>query len=254
MNPEPAGLPDYPRWRPLYQVGAAAALAAVVLFRPHLGAELSLLRSLGLLSFGPDPVEAQEWFRLLQARPVIGLVLLDLCDPVHYALWGLAFLALFIALRGAHRGSLLAAAGALLTGIGLSFAANPAFTLLSLGARYAAAAEGQQAALLSAAQAVLAAGDPAGTYPSTAILACRLLIHLAGLLAAAAMLRAQGFGRGAAVTGLLANGIYLLYFPVLALVPSWVALPPALAAPFRMAWHLLIAIKLLRLAGRQAAG
>jgi hypothetical protein len=119
MNPEPAGLPD-PRWRPLYQVGAAAALATVVLFRPHLGAELSLLRSLGLLSFGPAPVEAQEWFGLLQSRPVIGLALLDLGDPVHYALWGLAFLALFIALRGAHRGSLLAAAGALLTGIGLS--------------------------------------------------------------------------------------------------------------------------------------
>jgi len=234
-------------WGPLYRAGAIAAFAAVIVFRPHLGAETMLLRSLGLLAFDPVPGGPLEWFTLLQARPFLGLLLLDVFDLVNYALVGLVFLALCGALRGVRKSLILCAAGACFAGITVYFASNPAFAMLSLSRQYAAASEAQRASLLAAAQAVLAGCNPAGVYQGTGIYASVFLIHLAGLLAATAMLTSREFGRAAAVTGLLANGLYLLYFPVLALAPAWIALPPSLSAPVRLVWYVLIAIRLLRL-------
>jgi hypothetical protein len=237
-----------PSWRPLYQAGAVAALFAVILFRPHLSAELSLLHSLGLMRWGASPGSPREWLALLRDQPGLGLLLLDVGDLVHYALLGLVFLALFAALREVRRSALLIAASACFVGITVYFATNPAFALLSLSRQYSTAVETQRASLVAAAQAVLAASNPAGVYQGTGIYMSRFLIHLAGLLASGAMLRAGVFSNAAAIAGLLANGLYLLYFPVLVLTPAWLALPPSLAAPLRMAWHLLVAVRLLRLA------
>jgi len=239
-------------WRPLYRVGAVAAFAAVILFRPHLSAELSLLHSLGLIQWGATPGSTQEWLTLLRSQPLLGLLLLEVGDLVHYTLLGLVFLALFGAMREARRSTLLIAASAGLVGITVYFASNPAFALLSLSRQYEAAAAAQKDSLLAAAQAVLAGSNPAGLYQGTGIYVSLFLIHLAGLLASIAMLRGGVFSNAAAITGLLANGLYLLYFPVLALAPAWLALPPSLAAPFRMAWHVLVAVRLLRLAAQQA--
>jgi len=119
-------------WRPLYRAGAIAAFAAVIVFRPHLGAEAMLLRSLGLLAFDPVSGGPPEWFTLLQARPFLGLLLLDVFDLVNYALVGLVFLALFGALRGVRKSLILSAAGACFAGITVYFASNPAFAMLSL--------------------------------------------------------------------------------------------------------------------------
>ena len=55
------------------------------------------------------------------------------------------------------------------------------------------------------------------------------------------------FGKGAAICGILANGIALLLFPTLIFAPAISWIPPTLAAPFRMIWYVLIAIKLLKL-------
>jgi hypothetical protein len=64
-------------WKGLCRVGGVAALVAALVFRRWLGAELSLLGSLGLVRFQPVPAQASvlDWFALLQAHRLIGLTL-----------------------------------------------------------------------------------------------------------------------------------------------------------------------------------
>jgi hypothetical protein len=100
-----------PDWKLLYRIGAAAALVAALVVRRNLGAELTLLAGLGIVRFAPavPPVNAAEWFALLQECRLVGLWLLDIFDLVNYALVGLIFIALYCALRRARRGVMMIA-------------------------------------------------------------------------------------------------------------------------------------------------
>jgi hypothetical protein len=71
---------------------------------------------------------------------------------------------------------------------------------------------------------------------------------VAGLILSIIMLRSRRFSKAAALTGLLANGIILTYFPVLGLAPALLVLPFVLSAPFRVAWYFLSALNLFKLA------
>ena len=73
------------------------------------------------------------------------------------------------------------------------------------------------------------------------------LLLLGGLVFSVLMLRDIRFGKAAGLTGILANGIYLLFFPALAVGSPFTIIPPVLAAPLRMAWYLISALKLWRL-------
>ena len=76
-------------------------MLAVFVFRRNLGAELSLLATLGLVHGVPTTPHATagEWFMLLQDNRLVGLTFLNFFDLFEYALVGLVFLALWAALR-----------------------------------------------------------------------------------------------------------------------------------------------------------
>jgi hypothetical protein len=240
-------------WRGLYRVGAIAALIAVLLFRRNCGTELAMLGNLGLLPFAPSthPVTALEWFTLIQDSRWIGLILLNLFDLINYALVGLIFLALCAALSRANRSAMVVATACALVGVGVFFASNQAFAMLSLSDRWAAATtEAQRSTLLAAGEALLAIDNPGTVHSGTGIHASLLLIALAGLIASVVMLRSTVFGRATAYAGLAANALLIGQFVALALaLPPWaVAIPPSLSALFRVTWYVLIALRLLRLA------
>ncbi|HVP22190.1 MAG TPA: hypothetical protein VMS73_10060 [Anaerolineaceae bacterium] len=236
-------------WKFLFNLGGIAALLATFVFRRNLGAELLLLRGLGL-SAVPEklPADAAGWFALLHQQPLVGLTLLEALDLVEYALVGLIFLAVSIALWKVNRSALLVAAVGGWAGIITYFASNQAFALLALSERYTAAAtEAQRVSLLSAGEALLAVYNPGVLHQGTGIYICMFLVPLAGLIMSLVMLQSHIFSKATAVTGILANGVILCYFPVLAFAPSMLALPYVLSAPFRVAWYFLIALKLFKL-------
>ncbi|HWU36837.1 MAG TPA: hypothetical protein VN203_04260, partial [Candidatus Acidoferrum sp.] len=107
---DPGGQDRSPDWRLLYNLGGVAALLAVFVFRRNLGAELMLLRGLGL-SAVPEtlPIDAAGWFVLLHQHPLAGLTLLEVFDLVEYALVGLIFLAVTVALWRVNRSAMLVA-------------------------------------------------------------------------------------------------------------------------------------------------
>jgi len=89
----------------IYKAGAVAAFIAALLFRRNLDAEWLLLRESGIVKVGlsAPPYTPSGWFELLCQSPFLGLTLLNLFDLVNYALLGLIFLALYLALRQASK-------------------------------------------------------------------------------------------------------------------------------------------------------
>ena len=155
-RPHPIGLDtdtEDAAWKGLFKVGSVAALIGGLVFRRNLGAEFMLLRSVGIINVGPTtpPVAVVDWFGLLQNNRLVGITLLGLFDIVNYALVGLMFLALFVALRRASRSFIAIAASLSFVGIVVYLASNQALTMLSLSDQYAAATtEAQRSILLVA--------------------------------------------------------------------------------------------------------
>ena len=239
---------DY-RWNTLYKVGGVAALVAGLVFRRNLGSEFMLLRGAGIINTGPSspPTTIMDWFTLLQNNKLLGLTLLNVFDNVNFALVGLMFLALFAALRKTSVSVMTIAVVIGFVGIGVYFASNQAFSMLSLSNQYTAAAtDAQKTAFLAAGQAALAIHNSAGSEGPGLYLSF-LLVSIAGLIISAVMLRSNIFSKKAAYTGILANVFGLGSCITVALAPSFVFLPASLSGLFWFIWYILIGIKLLQL-------
>jgi hypothetical protein len=230
-----------PRWRGLYIAGGVAALIAAAVFRRHFGVEVMVLMDMGIVGLEP-PSSALDWFTLLQDNVLLGLILLDLFDIVEYALVGLMFLALYGALRRANKSAMTVALACDLVGIAVYLASNQAFAMLALSDQYTTVStEAQQATFLAAGEALLAIHNPGGIHLSL------LLVALAGLIVSLVMLRSHVFGKAAAVAGIAANSLVLSYFVAVAFAPAIAFLLPAISAPFRLIWYILIAWRLFQL-------
>ena len=229
----------------LYRLGGITALLAVFVFRRNWSAELDIFKGFGIFTIPETlPTRAKEWFALLRADPFVGLSLLGLFDVVEYALVGLIFLAVCAALWQTNRSAMLLSAFCGFVGIGIYWASNQALGLFALS-RQSTASGVDHTAIEFAGDALLALHNH-----GSGIMLGPLLVLVAGLTISIAMLRSAVFSKATAVSGILANGIYLLYYPALAFGPMISAIPPALAAPFRMIWYLLIARHLFQLAQR----
>ena len=248
-SPEDAAKPVFAPG--LYKIGGVAALLAALVFRRNWSAEYSLLRTLGVISQGPTavPTNAGDWFVVLQNHPLIGLILFNLFDLVNYALLGLILLALCAALRRAGRGAAALAATCTMVGVAVAFASNQALAMLSLSQRHAlATSEPEQMMLQGAGEALLAIDSPAGPFPGAGTAIALFLVTLASLILAGLMLRSGVFRATTGYVGLVAEGLQMTYFLALAVAPGLLALPPSLAAPFRLAWYVLVGRRLLQLA------
>ena len=236
-------------WATLYRIGGIAALVVVIVFRRNVGTELTAFGGFGLFDVPKTaPVSAEAWFALFQSRPFLGLVLFELFDIVNYLLVGLIFLALYGALHKTNRSIMLITMACGLAGVVVYLASNQAFAMLSLSQRHAAATtEAQRDLFLAAGEALLAIHNAGTMHQGTGIHMGLFLVLLAGLLSSVVMLRGRIFNRATAITGLLANGVGLSYFITLAFAPAICWIPPTLSAPFRIAWYVLIALRLFRL-------
>jgi len=236
-------------WKSLFRIGGVAALMAGIIFRRNLGVEIEL--------FSPitSPETVAEWFTLLQNNRLIGLAYLHIFDLVHYALTGLVFLALFLALKRTNKSLMLIAATSGLVGITVYFATNTAFSLLSLSDQYVMAnSEAEQNLLLGAGKTLLAANrfSSPGAHPGSGGYISLFLIAIAGLLASVVMLRGKVFNRATAYVGILAGLLDIAYCIGFAFFPSVDGEQLALlfipaAGLFWMIWYILVGWRLYRL-------
>ena len=217
-----------PAWKPLYRIGAVAALSMVAFI---------LIPSIVFLAW-PPPDTASGYFTLFQRNWFLGLLSLDLVYLLSHALLVLIYLALYAALRQASKAFMTVALTFGLVGIAAYFASNTAFEMLSLSNQYATATTAaQQSLILAAGQAMLA------IYKGTAFDVYYVLSTVATLIISVVMLRSAIFSKVTAYVGIVTG--------VLMLVPSTAGtIGPYLGlmslVPFAI-WCILIARRLFRL-------
>ena len=234
-------------WKALYITGGVASFLAVIIFRRFFAVELMTFNGFGVFDVPPtEPVSALEWFALFERNKLLGLILLGIVDLINYTLVGLLFLAVYGALKKVNEVAMGLAIILSMISISVYFASNQALGFLYLSGQYQAAiSDAQRSIYLGAGEALLASIQGTGWYASF------FLIYLAGLIISVVMFQSAVFSKATAWTGILANGFGLLLFIALIFTPDMAWIPPSLSAPFRVAWYILIAIKLFKLAKKQ---
>lgn len=225
------------RYKSLYKLGGAAALIVVA---------LTLGETIGYI-FYPQPSAVSDWFTLFQSNRIVGLFSFWGLEVPMYAMFALVFLALYVVLRKANPGLVVIALTFALLGVGIFFATNNPFSMLSLSNRYAAATtDAQRSALLAAGEAVLANTGQRGVGGFNVGL---FLVSVAGLIASSVMLQSNSFSRSIAYVGILAHVLSLAEYLRQALTQSeivafLVILPYALCL---VMWYVLVGRRLYQL-------
>ena len=221
-------------WKNLYKVGGAAALLSAV-FLP-----IQII----VFIVSPPPDTVTGWFTLFRNNRLVGLLDLDLLLIADQVLAILIFLALYVALRRINESFMAISIALGLTSAVLFIASNPAFAMLSLSDRYAAAGtDVQRAMFLAAGQALLE------LWEGSAFQVSYLLGSIAPILISWVMLQSTIFGKGIAYLGILANVIALgLYVPVIGVYVS------VFSVVFLWVWYLLLARRLFQLGQAAPSG
>jgi len=224
-------------YKGLYALGGAAALIVAVL----------TLTEVVVLAFYPQPGTVSEWFRLLQSNTILGILDLWGLEFLMYAMFAIVFLALYVVLRKANESLMAIAITFALLGIGIFFATNNPFSMLSLSNQYAAATtDAQSSTFLAAGQAILAnTGQRAVGGFNLGL----FLVSVAGLIVSSVMLHTKSFSRLTAYVGILAYALALADYLRQALTSSaalalLVILPSALLL---VIWYVLVGRRLYQL-------
>lgn len=217
-------------WKPLFKVGAVAALAEIAI----------IVIEAPILILYPQPTTVIGHFTQFQSNRLLGLLDLDLMLILAEVFAVLILLALYAALRRASP-SLMAIALTLgLGGLVLFFTVNPTFAMLYLSDQYAVATtDVQRAAFLSAGEALVA------NYNGTAFGLFFVFGGVAYLIIAAVMLRSGVFSKTTAAVGIL-MGVMMLVPPLPALGIIGLALSYIVIVPSAI-WNILIARRLFQL-------
>jgi hypothetical protein len=229
------------KWKSIYKLGGLAALGTVLV-----GIAESVIQGFPVSNMPLETVT--DWFALLQSNPFIGLRNLGLLN----IFLNILSVPIYLALYAAHRKLHLQPYAALATivsflGVGVFFATNRAFPMLTLSQQYAAATnDAQRAALEAAGEAMLSVGasHSSGTFFAF------FFAELAAIIISIVMLRGEVFGKVASYAGMLGFGILLiLEFPTAfgGGLSDVTIIFFMLAGLFSLAWSVLIAWKLFQL-------
>jgi len=201
------------RWMGLYRLGGVAALTVVGI----------MIVQIIIFVLWPPPETVEGFFALMQARPLLGLLSMDLLYIINNTILVLIYLSMFAALRRTAETATLIALilGAL--GVAAYYASNTGFEMLARSGQFAGAtSEAQRTALLGAGQALLA------IYKGTAFNTYYVLNAAALLIFAVVILRGKVFSAATGWVGLISGvlmtipstaGTIGLIFSLASLVP-----------------------------------
>ena len=221
-------------WKPLYQVGAGAALLSVA----------CIVVAIAVFLAWPPPTTIESWFALFQRNAFLGLLDLDLLLVTSYVVMIPLYLALYVALRRVSQSFMAIALAFNMVGAALILGVNPGAALLTLSDRYATATtDAQRTTVLAAGQALIT------NWSGTAFVMGYLLGAIAMLITAVVMLRSGIFSKFIAYTGLVMGALMLVPASAgtLGLLLSLISLAPTVV------WLILVARRLFQLGGRQEA-
>lgn len=230
-------------WKLIYKLGAIAAL---IIF--PLGI-LDLIFTFLPGGATPEPGKGsvKQWFELFNKDIFLGLRALGIFNVINSILGILVFMALYGAHRRLSKPLAMLAMLLFLVGASVYVSHNPAFAMLTLSNKYAAATTDYQRSLLSAAGEALLAGSEDFTPGSFFGL---VLLNMGGLLISIVMILNRRFHT---ITGWMGFGGYismLIFVLWASFVPfffSVALLFGIIGGLFILSWHVMVAQGLLKL-------
>jgi len=229
--------------RTAYIIGAASILIALIIFRRNLAAEMHISNGFGIWQLpDPLPASAQSWFDLIQSQPLLAFILLDGVDIINALLLLPFFIALFIANKDDDPNLSLIALVLFALGALTYIIANRAVPVSVLAGSYCAA----NTRLFQSEILILTDTLLSNPLRDAAMAAGLIFILAAGLLFSITIYKGKTYKRGIAWLGFIANGLYLLNYPLSVFLPHLNWLLPTLSAPFRLVWYAMLAAALLK--------
>jgi hypothetical protein len=223
------------QWSTLYRAGAVAPLIALALYASQFI----------ILIFGdPFPTTIEGWFALFQRNKLLGLWYLNALDIVSFALLGIMFLALYVALRRIRPSWMLIAIYFALLGV-VVFIVPRALTLsiVTFSDLHAAATtEAQRTMYLTAAETL---SNVSTATPQTLGF---LFMAAAGLIISVVILRSPSFGRVTGYVGIVGFVVALLNCISWIIAPSIAAVLMPINGLLWLIWWLLVSVGLFKLA------
>jgi hypothetical protein len=208
------------KWKTLYRAGAVAPIISLVFY----------LSQFVILIFGdPFPTTTEGWFALFQRNRLLGLWYLNALDIVSFALLGIMFLALYVALRRVRPSWML---------IALYFSLS-VVTFSDLHA--AATTEAQRTMYLTAGEAL---SHVSTATPQTLGF---LFMAIAGLIISVVILRSQSFGKAAGYVGIVGAVVALANYISWLMAPAIAAILMPLNGLLWLIWWLMISVGLFKL-------
>jgi hypothetical protein len=227
------------KWKTLYRAGAVAPLIALVLYASQF---------LLLIWGDPFPTTTEGWFALFQRSKLLGLWYLNALDILSFALLGILFLALYVALRRLRPAWMLIALYFALLGV-VVFIVPRVLTLaiLPLSDLHAAATtEAQRTMYLTAGEALSYVTTATPQTPGF------LLMAGAGLIISLVLLprgmASQPFGRAVSYVGIVGFAVTLANYISWIVAPSIAAVLMPVNGLLWLLWWLLISVGLFKLA------
>jgi hypothetical protein len=197
-----------------------------------------------MATLGSKPASVEEYFVLQQTSRLASLLRGDFYLLILFGAYLFTFPALYFALRGVSPvGALLATLFTIVAVTGF-FLAEPSFSMLYLGDKYAQAVDAaQRAQIIAAGEAVMATDgwNSSGGYMGG------ILLQGAGVMISIIMLRSKDFSKVTAWAGLLGNGIDLVQHVLHPFAPAISAPLQQFMGLFYLVWFPMLGRDLLRL-------
>jgi hypothetical protein len=237
---------DHTKWRTLYHAGAVAPLIALFFY----------LIEFSILFLGePYPITIEGWYALIQRSKLLGLWYLNALDILSFALLGIMFLALYVALRRVRPASMLMALYLALLGVVVFVVPRVLhLSLLPLSDLHAAAtADAQRTIYLAAGEAL---SQVSTATPQTLGF---LLMAVAGLIISIVILRSHPFdksvalGKAVGYVGIAGFVAALANFGGRLLAPTVAEILMPINGLLWFAWWILVSASLFKLAGKTSA-
>ncbi len=236
---------EHDRWRGLYKTGAVAPLIALAFY----------LIEFSLLVVGdPYPATIEDWYALVQRSKLLGLWYLNALDILSFALLGIMFLALYMALRQVRPSWILIAVYFALLGVVVFIVPRTLhLSLLPLTDLYAAATtEAERTLYLTVGEAL---SQVSSATPQTLGF---LLMAVAGLIISVVVLRSGQqrlpIGRAAAYVGIAGFVAALANYVARLLAPDLAAMIMPVNGLLWFAWWIMVSVGLFRLASHPEPG
>ena len=227
------------KWKTLYRAGAVAPLIALVFY----------LIEFSILILGePYPTTIEGWYALFQRSKLLGLWYLNALDIISFALLGIMFLALYVALRRIRPSWMLIALYLALLGAAVFIVPRVLhLSLLPLSDLHAAATiEAQRTMYLTAGEAL---SHVSTATPQTLGF---LLMAVAGLIVSVVVLRSSmqswPLGKAAAYVGIVGFVAALANYISRLLAPDIAAMLMPINGLLWFVWWLMTSVGLFRLA------